>query len=37
MGPVDVELVGHYGPGVLEDDRLRRTAHGRLELLRTQD
>lgn len=34
---MDVELVEHYGAGVVEDDRLRRTAHGRLELLRTQE
>lgn len=30
-------VVEHYGPGLVEDSRLSRTPHGRLEFLRTQE
>lgn len=34
---MSTELIVHYGAGGVEDTRLRRSPHGRLEFLRTQE
>lgn len=36
-GSMASELVEHYGVECFEDTRLRRSPHGRLEFLRTQE